>query len=361
MPRITIDARMINSSGIGTYIRNIVSRLIVNKKYYFSIIGVPSELHVYSWSTLPNVEIIECRAQIYSISEQILIPLLIPRSTDLLWVPHYNIPILYNGKMLVTIHDLFHLSMKQFVHGMVKTSYAKVMFNLVARRSVMINTISNFSKEELIRFTNVENNKVHITPLGVGEEWHPAQFATRLHPRPYFVCVGNVKPHKNIKTAIQAFSKIKDRFSVDLVIIGQKEGFIVSDNISLGDLSVDLSERIIFTGYINQEALIQYVSQAEALLFPSLYEGFGLPPVEAMACGCPVIASNVASIPEVCGDAVLYCNPYDSLDIADKMTTMLSDVSLREDLIARGKKRVRNYSWDKCVGELTTLIDEVIV
>jgi glycosyltransferase involved in cell wall biosynthesis len=358
--KITIDLRMILSSGIGTYLSNLIPLVISSLPYVkFSLLGKPEEIIKFEWSQDKHIEIIDCRSPIYSISEQYELLRKIPENTDLFWSPHFNIPILYKGKLLVTIHDLFHLALPEYVGGIHKQLYAKAMFSMVKRKASSIVCVSNYTMLELERLTRFYQQNIDVVYNGVDDSWFQIKKGENPHQKPYLLYVGNVKPHKNLFTLIQAFEIIKDKIPHDLVIVGKKEGFITGDHVVASKAS-GLGDRVRFTGFIEDEILKQYFAYANALVFPSLYEGFGLPPLEAMASGCPVIVSNTASLPEVCGDAVLYCDPRSPQDIADKIQKIIYDYSLRDTLNQKGLERAKLFTWEKCASETVSVIEEVL-
>lgn len=322
MKHITIDARMINASGIGTVIKNILKRLIpMSQEMQFSILGNIDELKKLDYLNAKNVKLIECTAPIYSIREQIALNKAIPKDTDVFWSPHYNIPLLYTGKLVVTIHDVFHLAMPQYVGGIHKRAYARFMFEMVKRKADKIIAVSNFTASELEKYVHVPKEKITVIYNGIDEEWFDIKAGPAVHNKPYILYVGNVKPHKNLITLVKAFMKIKDKVDYDLIIVGKKDGFITGDK-EIAKYAAAEPERIIFTGYVEADLLKQYYKQASIFVFPSLYEGFGLPPLEALAAGCPrVICSNAASLPEACGDMVEYFEPCDSQALATMITS----------------------------------------
>lgn len=322
---ITIDMRMINSSGIGTYLKNLVPIIITyynNDQFY--LLGIPTTLHKLGLSNKKNVTVIACDAPIYSVQEQYALMKLIPKNTDLLWSPHYNIPVCYSGRMLATVHDVCHLAHPEWIEGLHKKLYARFMFQQVKRKAQHILTVSDFSKSEMVKFVGIDERRITVTHLGVDSSWFRPVEKHPIYHKPFFLYVGNVKQNKNISRLLEAFSRVQGHIPHDLIIVGKKEGFITGDDKTLQQAEL-LSDRVYFTGYVDDETLKQYFIRAEALVFPSLYEGFGLPPLEAMACGCPVIVSNIASIPEVCGDAALYCNPYQVEEIVEKIMIMVND------------------------------------
>lgn len=358
---LTIDVRMLESSGIGVFLQNTLPSIIdyfANGK--ITLIGKEEELRRQSWVTgYDNIHIINCAIPIYTIKEQMVLPKLIPSNTDVFWSPHYNIPLLHSGSLLVTVHDLFHLAMPEFAKGILKQGYARLMFNGINFKADNIMCISDFTKKEFIKFTRSKREDITVIPLGVDKDWFNTKKNAPFYGKPYIICVGNVKPHKNIGRLLKAYGRIMDLIPHDLVIIGERDGFLTGDP-KVVDLALQFHNRVKFTGFITRSELVQYYASAEALVFPSLYEGFGLPPLEAMACGCPVVASNQASIPEVCGDAVLYFDPYQIDDIAKKILEITLDHDLRNHFILRGLERSNNYSWQKCSERIIEKINGVI-
>lgn len=353
---ITIDARWINTSGMGTYLRNTLPGVIAAfPDKQFCLLGDLSVLGTLKWTNRYHVRLVEAKAPMYSLAEQLELVRKIPKETSLFWATHYNIPLLYRGKMLVTVYDLFHLAMPDLVGGLIKRLYAKIMFNAVRRRATAILTISRFTKDEFIRFTGEVKQPIFPIHLGVAEDWFHIPSTDRPYQRKYILFVGNVKPHKNLSALVKAFGSIYDKIPHDLVIVGKKEGFITGDEVVANE-AARLGSRVQFTGYVDDEKLRQYFVHAEALVFPSLYEGFGLPPLEAMAAGCPVLASTAASLPEICGDAAVYFDPYRPEDIAVKIIEVLSDEVLRETMQERGYAHARTFTWDKCVNQTCDVI-----
>jgi glycosyltransferase involved in cell wall biosynthesis len=357
---ITIDARWLNASGMGTYLRNLLPGIVAGfPERKFTLLGNVEEIERLGLPRNGKVDVIAAKSKMYSLAEQIEIPKLIPKETKLYFAPHYNIPLLYRGKMLVTVYDLFHLAMPGLVGGFHKTLYARFMFNAVRRNADAILTISHFTKNELIRFTGEGKQSIYPIHLGVDKSWFDVKPEGNPHGKPYLMYVGNVKPHKNLSALVKAFGLLADDIPHDLVIVGKKEGFITGDTASIFE-AAKLQGRVQFTGYVTEDVLKQYMAHADAFVFPSLYEGFGLPPLEAMAAGCPVIVSNAASLPEICGDAALYCDPYHPRDIADKIIELLGDEALRVALRRKGSARARQFTWEECIKETCEVMDGLL-
>jgi glycosyltransferase involved in cell wall biosynthesis len=336
---------------MGTYLTNVLPGVIAAfPEENFCLLGNVSLLATLAGLARPNVRLIEAGADMYSLAEQLELVRIIPKETSLFWATHYNVPLLYRGKMLVTVYDLFHLAMPDLVGGAHKRLYAKIMFWAVRSRAASIMTISQFTKDELIRFTGERTQRIYPIHLGVADAWFHIPASASPCQEKYILYVGNVKPHKNLSALVKAFGSICDKVPHNLVIVGKKEGFITGDEVVANE-AARLGSRVQFTGYVNDESLRKYFAHAEALIFPSLYEGFGLPPLEAMAAGCPVLVSDAASLPEICGDAAVYFDPRRSEDIAEKMLEVLSNETLRETLRQRGYSHARAFTWGKCVSQ----------
>lgn len=357
---ITIDARWINTSGIGTYLRHIIPGIVdLFADYRITLLGSSDALRELLGDSADRCKIIESNAAMYSIREQIDYARLIPAETNLYFAPHYNVPLLYSGRMLITVHDMMHLAMPQFVHGYHKHLYAKLMFAAVRRKAKSILTVSEFTRNEMVRLLGDFEQPITPIHLGVGEEWFSIPQLPSPHPRPFLLYVGNIKPHKNLKLLVKSFISISERIPHDLVLVGKKEGFITGDQ-DVSILAQSMPERIHFTGRLSDDLLQQYFRHAEALVFASLYEGFGLPPLEAMASVCPVVVSNAGSLPEVCGDAALYFNPHDENDLAEKLLRVINDDELRRSLRNRGHERAKTFTWERCVDQTCDVIEKLL-
>ncbi len=360
---ITIDVRWLSVSGIGTYLRNLVPGIIAAfPREDFCLLGDPGEMQRHGLLRQANVIPVSAAASMYSVREQFEIARKIPRSTRLYLATHYNVPLLYRGRMLVTVYDLFHVAMPELVGGWHKSVYARCMFEAVRRKAAAIITISRFTRDELIRYTGErpQAQPIHPIHLGVDDSWFDIPRLANPHGRPYLLYVGNVKPHKNLGALVKAFTLVTNDIGHDLLIVGKKEGFITGDTASMFDAE-RLLGRVNFTGYVTDESLKQYMAHADAFVFPSLYEGFGLPPLEAMASGSPVIASNAASLPEICGDAALYCDPRRPEDIAARIRELLGNHALRDSLIRKGRAHARQFTWDACIARTCEVMRGLLI
>jgi glycosyltransferase involved in cell wall biosynthesis len=345
-----MDLRWIDSSGVGTYIKGILPG-IVEKLRDVSIVclGDRRRLRDFAWGRAANVELLDCRAKRYSISEQWELPRAIPPRTDLFFSPFYTIPLLYRGRLAVTVHDMSHLVVEESVSDWKKRSYAQLMYRTVRRRATVIFTVSQFTRCELLRLAGEPREaKIAVTHLGISSDWYGARERAAVRERPYFVYVGNIKPYKNVRRLVESFLKIQQLIPHDLVIIGQSEGLITGESRQFFERVRAGGERIELTGFVSHEELLSLVGHAHALILPSLYEGFGLPPLEAMAAGVPVAVSRAGSLPEVCGDAALYFDPLRVEEMANCLLRITSDPALCNRLVEAGEKRSRSFTWDSC-------------
>jgi glycosyltransferase involved in cell wall biosynthesis len=317
-----------------------------------------------------DFKIIPFNKPIYSISEQIEYPAIIPKC-DIFFSPHYNVPLLpIKAKhKITTIHDVFHLAFYKSL-SISQKIYAKLVINHAIKQSDCIITVSEFSKKEILRYTNSKYSS-KIVMIHNGMEFNNVQLKNNLHPysnKPYFLYVGNVKPHKNLSRAIEAFELLLSDYEYSqqekphFIIVGKREGFITGDDNIVNRINNNslLQKHVAFTGWISDEELYNLYVNALALVFPSYYEGFGYPPLEAMSLGTPVIASTAASIPEVCGEAALYFDPFDVMDIFAKMKFIITNDFLRNDLIKKGIHNVQRFTKEASINKHIQLFEKYL-
>ncbi len=339
---------MAKASGIGTYLRQTVPRIFIRERGMSpALLGDIPVLESLPVDPSVSPRFIDCQAPIYSVREQFALRRAHPADTDLFWSPHYNIPLSHRGKLVVTVHDVLHLARPDFVRGRHRTMYSRAMFEAVRRKAAAVICVSAFSADELTRLTGIGRQQISVIHNGVDSSWFSARSPERPWPTPYFVYVGNVKPHKNLARLIRAFGSVAAGIPHDLVIVGRRDGFITG----APDVAVEaerLGPRIHFAGELSEDEVRNFVGHAEALVFPSLYEGFGLPALEAMAAGTPVIASRAASIPEVCGAAALYFDPEDEAELGRSIQKVAREpAALREELVAAGLEQAKKFSWER--------------
>ncbi|MDX2190392.1 MAG: glycosyltransferase family 1 protein [Bacteroidota bacterium] len=351
---LVIDARLLYGSGIGTYLRNLI--IPISEKYHTKILTNSKSLERYP--IFKNLDFEILNSSIYSIREQFELFNKIPKC-KLFWSPHYNVPLLpINAKKkLVTIHDVFHLA---YFHelSLSQKIYSKVLIQLASTVSNKIITVSNFSKREIIKHTGVKSNKIEVIYNGI--DFCEIQAITIRVPKKYFLFVGNLKPHKNIKILLEAFSKFTlQNTEYKLVIVGKKEGLKTVDRESLTIIEQDKTKNnIIFLENISDEELVYIYKNAVASVFPSLYEGFGYPPLESIVQNTPCICSDIEVLHEVYGESVIYFNPTDSNALNEKLQNVINE---HHFLTKESKEKIiSKYSLDNFVKCHIELIEKLL-
>ena len=366
--RVGIDARKLHDYGIGTYVRNLLTELArQDDDAEYSLVCAPSDVETMR-ALGPRFRPCPVRAGNYSVREQWAVPWALARArVDLFHAPHYVVSPLTPVPFVVTIHDCIHLRFPQYLPNRAALYYARAMMSVSARRSRRVLTVSQASKDDILHYLRVPSDKVEVihNALDTRLAGEPtAEDVARVRERflltaPFVLYTGNIKPHKNVDRLIEAFSILRQRWPEDvkLLIIGDE----ISKYPNLRRLvhRFQLHQHVRFLGFVPDATLAVLYRLAAVFVFPSLYEGFGLPPLEAMAAGAPVITSNVSSLPEVVGDAALLIDPMDAGAIASAMSRVLGDPRLREDLIRRGRERVKAFSWARSVARVRQVYGEL--
>lgn len=345
--KILVDARMMGSSGIGVVLNNLLRRMVIERPdWHFLLLGNVASLRQLSWAQAANISFRQFGHPIHSGGEQICWPRGLASEADLLVCPNYNIPLLWRGPILTIVHDVAHLALKNIFGAFHLRAYARFGFEHVRRRSDAIVFVSSFSRDEFYRLAGKPNGTAVVIHNGVDKAWFNASRSVKPSAgHPTIIYVGNVKPHKNLKRLLAAFEAIKNEIPHTLLIVGKKGGFVTGEE-GIASWSQRLGDRLRFTGEISDAELRDCLLTADALVLPSLYEGFGLPPLEAMSVGCPVLVSRGSALPEVCGDAAIYCDPLDVADIAAGLRRIVLDNELRSTLRERGFVRAREFDWE---------------
>jgi glycosyltransferase involved in cell wall biosynthesis len=326
------------------------------------VLGDAADLKQESWAQDARVAIRDYGAAVFGVREQIDVIGGLYAGIDMLWSPQYSTPLLFRGKLVVTIHDLCQLAYPETLANGLQRMYARTLLNHVAKKSSAIVCVSEFTAGEVRKYLNVEDSRLFVSYPGVDRYWMEPYENTAEgsgESDPYMLAVGNVKVHKNFKSLIQAFSLLRKRIPHRLVIVGQAHGFRNSDSEVASMLLAD-DERVHFTGKISDEDLRRYYGKADGLIFPSYYEGFGYPLVEAMAQQCPVACSRAASLPEVADGAALLFDPFDVGDIARAIERLATETELRKMLTARGLKRVEELVNRSPGVDLARVINQVV-
>jgi len=351
MARIAIDARKLRDFGIGTYLTNLLVGLerLDNDHEYVLLTSATSRPPVSSAS----FRSVRTAARNYGLLEHVSLPFAATRAdVQLYHAPHYVLPWLTRGPAVVTIHDLIHLRFPQYLPGVGALQYARTMIRRSYRRATRVLTVSEATKQDLLEHFGGDPDRIDVVANSVPEAFlreRPEDDLERVRerwnlPRRYVLYTGNVKPHKNLERLMRAFARVRaspDGEEVHLVLLGSHSARYRPLHRLATELN--LQDFVRFVSWLPQDDLAAVYRLAAAFVYPSLFEGFGLPPLEAMACGVAVVSSNASSLPEVCGDAAVYVEPTDIESIASGVLDVLTDDRLRKDLIRKGTARASTF------------------
>lgn len=303
--------------------------------------------------------------------DQIRLPLaLIKEKIDLFLSPYYKGPFLSHCKLVITIHDMtpFLPFLPRPPRNRLYISLQKYLSNLMAKRADLIITDSTNSKKDIIRLFKLPEEKIKIVYIGLEERFYPIKDNSILEKirkvygiaKNYILYIGNLKPHKNVSGLIKAYNMLPGylKENYQLVIVAKRDrNFKDLFNLCKG---LKITDKVIFIDFVKDDDLPALYGSAIVFVFPSFYEGFGLPVLEAMACGAPVITSSVASLPEVTGNAAKLVNPYNIEEISRAIEELLVSLYLREDLAMKGLRQARNFSLDKMAKNILDLMEELL-
>lgn len=365
---IAWDVRMARHTGIGTYIRGILPHLLnkagAEKRLAFfgpgnaEMLGIPGVEKVADWVPFDS--------PIYSLQEQWKYRRKVGQCR--LWhSPHYNVPVTKpRGTALVTtVHDLIHWIFRKDYLTALQSAYASYMFRQAVRVSDHLITVSEHTKQDLIREFGADPARVSVIYEGFEPRFRKVTADAGIFKKygishSFFLYVGLIKPHKNVDLLVRAFHEARKagKLSSDLVIIGKKNDTYPKRYEGLKDLKS--GEGVHYFSSVEEKELIAFYSYALALAHPSRYEGFGLTLLEAMACETPVLACRAASIPEVAGDAALLVPPDDYEAFKHGMIRMEQEPHLRDDLIRRGRERIKAFQWQKAADQTWAIYEKVL-
>lgn len=351
--KIGMDARLINATGIGTYVQN-----LVKGNGYDVLLGDVKELHayrnhceeygLYNDKILGIRELLRVQFKCKQKHEKI----------DVLHVPHYNIPLLYRGKLYVTIHDLTPIVLND-VFSKKYHYYARVMIKLAIWKAEKVFVVSEWTKQDIVTYyPKIDPNKIIVTYNGIDpkfekKEAHEIAYLYEKYAIPkdkkIFIFVGSLLPHKNIKVLIEAFSKMKQKENSRLFLIGRT--FKDNETLIALEKALHIDALVMHTGYLNDVDLVNFYNLADVLVFPSLYEGFGFPPLEALQCGTAVLCSNASCLPEIFGEEVTYFDPYDVADLAQKMDGEVKLGNIHN---------LKQYNWETIIATTRDVMDHDI-
>lgn len=360
--KIGIDCRIFSSkfTGIGRYTNELVSHYIKlnnGSKTPNEIVLFFNNPEFREFKEVKNVRKVLVNARHYSLSEQFkFLRILNKEKLDIVHFPHFNLPIFYNRPYIVTIHDL---TLSLFPGHKMTKWFHRLAYNIVIRmatkKAKKIIAVSNNTKNDLVKMLKVPEEKVSVLYNGIGPEFtfteESKTFEKTLKKyginKEFLLYTGVWRDHKNLPRLIKAFELVRNKHNIDLklVITGKPDPYYPEVKNEVKRLG--LTDEVIFPGLVDEKELIHLYNAALFYVFPSLYEGFGMPPLEAMKCGAPVLASNTSSIPEICGDGnAIFFDPNNEEEIAEKIKNLFEDTTLQADLIEKGMIHADEFSWE---------------
>lgn len=360
--KIGIDCRMYRSSiaGIGRYSQNLVKNLLEldhENEYVLFMTKEDAEEYSKNHQKSSKVKIVIVEVAHYSIGEQTKFGSIIAQEQlDLVHFLNFNYPVNYKGKFVVTVHDLtllFFPGMARSTNFIKRKAFYYVMKKACFRSNIVI-VDAQSTKKDIINVFNTPSEKIRVIYLAADENKFVNTNDKKINlqkkynlTKPVILYVGQFRKHKNLDRLIQSFEILNKDLPATLVLIGGR----LSENVQ--------NKNIIIPGFVSDEELLAWYKEASVFVFPSLYEGFGLPGLEAMQVGTPVAASNVSSLPEIYKDAAIYFDPLKPEEIADKMKEIIQNEKLRQELIKKGKVIAKEYSWQKTAKETLKIYKEV--
>ena len=373
---IVIDGRRMRDYGIGTYIRSLVHALSrIDTANHYTVVTGPGEVRV--WGALPdNFRIAVYTGDDHAYSDHLLFPLYLRRlKPDLVHIPLNRVPLLMIRPYVVTVHDMVNLFYDEQKPAAAHMYLRRFRFRRGLTRASRVIAVSEATKRDVENLLGVPPGRitrVYNAPdpgfLGrdpaAGEEERRRIMERYQIDRPFLLYAGAIRHHKNIPRLVEAFAVLREQLAAHPVY-GDLRLVIIGDTISQypavrqAVLKSKMEHAVRFLGFVPFETLRCFYEAAAAFVFPSRHEGFGLPPLEAMACGTPVVTSNVSSLPEVAGDAAMFVNPGNVFDIARGIRDVLTDEPLRAELIRRGRVQAARFSWERSARQVLEIYRDV--
>jgi len=370
--KIGIDIRELEQgtmTGIGRYLCNFLADATVARpEHCFVLYG--NQHTATADLRFPHTEVKIVRERLTQWWDQVVLARLARQDhLDLFLSPYIKGPLCLPCPLVTTMHDLMFLVHPAYAHWRAAGKHwlFRRMARLVARRAAAVITDSEYSRQDIVRLLGVPREKLVVLPIGITADYRPVnepQVLARVRQRygitrPYVLYIGNFKPHKNVKTLLDAFAKLPKTVSDthQLVLGGALDAFQPA-HAALA-LELGIAERVVFPGFIAEPDLPALYTAAELFVLPSVYEGFGLPVLEAMACGTPVVCGRVTSLPEVVGDSALLIDPYNAAEMAMAIERGLTDPVLRQALRAQGLQRARHFTPQHTARRVLALLERV--
>ncbi len=362
MSRIVIDAREWSTS-TGRYVSNLVRELEkIDERNGYTVLLKPRDMGAWEPAN-PNFRKLACSYKEFTFGEQLgFKKQLDGLGADLVHFGMSQQPVRYSGKTVTTMNDLttlrFSNPAKHPVVFWFKQRVYAWLNKKVARKAGAIITYSQFVKDDVVRFAQIDPAKINVTHLAATPITEPAKPIISLQDKQFLMYVGRPTPHKNLERLIEAFVELKHRHpDLVLVLAGRKDANY--ERIE-SDIRQHTIKNVVFTGYVSEGRLRWLYENCAAYVFPSLSEGFGLPGLEAMTQGAPVVSSNATCLPEIYGDAALYFDPLDTAAMANAINNVLVNKSLRADLVEKGRAQAAKYSWRRMAEQTLAVYNKVL-
>lgn len=354
---VAVDGRFLDNPGLGRYVANLIAEL--PDEIDLSVVVSPDQQTLVA-DYRPKATCIVVRADTFSIREQIALPLALRRAgIDVFHSTQFTIPLLWSGPIVTTIHDCaYDRFPSEFgERGRLARGYYRTMMRCAVIRSNHVIAVSQSTKRDLAEFYGLSDRKVSVIYEGIDQSFTDSK-APREIGGEYVLYVGSERPRKNVDRLLAAFSELlKNRDDAPrLVLVGEYESRFLDVEQRAAELG--MRDDVVVLGFVDDDRLKSLYANALAFVFPSLYEGFGLPILEAMVAGTPVVAADAASIPEVAGDAAEYVNPNSVGSIATGLSNILDDDNRREELIEAGFDRVDCFDWKQTAAKTATVYRE---
>lgn len=362
MAKIVLDARELRTSS-GRYIERLLHYLqeLDTSNEYVALLKT-KDLEIWQPRN-PNFSKLACDNKEFSFDEQLGFKKQLDElKADLVHFPMVQQPVFYSGKTITTMNDLttvrFGNPSKNPIVFKFKQQVYKWVNRRVARKSAALITFTEFVRRDIAGFTGVSQDKITAIPLAAESITDPAELVEGLASEQFIMYVGRPMPHKNLERLIEAFVSLKAQHpNLKLVLAGKEDANY--RRIEAGVQKRGL-ENIVFTDFVSEGQLRWLYENCAAYIFPSLSEGFGLPGLEAMVHGAPVISSNATCLPEIYGDAAHYFDPHDVQAMADAINEVLTDKDLRESLIRAGRQQAAKYSWQRTAEQTLAVYNKVL-
>jgi glycosyltransferase involved in cell wall biosynthesis len=378
---IVIDARRIRDFGIGTHIRSLVHALSgIDRENRYTIVTGPNDARTLAGLPENFLTAIYARSD-HSPLDHVFFPIFLRGlGPDLVHIPLNRVPLLMIRPYVVTIHDMVNLFFDEEEHSALRMQLRRFRFRRGLVRASRVIAVSDATRRDVETLMGVPPNRVRrvynapdpgfLAPGASGASASAAEERRRIMERyqvsyPFLLYAGNVRRYKNVPRLVEAFAVLREQLS-NHPVYGELRLVIIGDTISQypavrqAVIKSKMEQVVRFLGFVPFETLRCFYESAAAFAFPSRYEGFGLPPLEAMTCGTPVVTSNVSSLPEVVGDAAMLVNPENVFDIARGIREVLLNEPLRQELIRRGRLQAARFSWERTARQVLEIYGEAV-